>query len=449
MIDDNDIVSIGGNFTVRSSSVWNELISGTMIIKGDFTQKRINNSDNFVCSDDHKVILDGDSIQTVSFESTSSYFNILKLTKDKDTGYVFNPEKCWKTLYVNTDVKGITIRTSVNSVKPNDVITLNAYVEGINRPSQDVIWSVQGNTDSNTIIDNYGILTVGSDEEANKLTINAVSVADNTKSDSIELTVVHPNPVVLGIKINPAFISAVTGEQIQLESITYGLYKPVQGATWSISGNSSYNTTISDTGLLTIANDETADKITVTATSTADSTKSSSVTVDIYQIKITSTVSNVTVTIAAGETQKLQAVVTGTNNPNQKVIWSVGGNESTNTVINENGELTVGNDETAKTIVVRATSADDPKKYGEFVINIAKPEYPQGLIGDTNIDGSITISDATEIQKHLAELIQFSDEQLLLADTNGDGKVDITDATYLQMYLAEYDGIVLGKQPTA
>ena len=67
-------------------------------------------------------------------------------------------------------------------------------------------------------------------------------------------------------------------------------------------------------------------------------------------------------------------------------------------------------------------------------------------IGDTNLDGSITISDVTEIQKHLAELIHFSDEQQILADTNGDGIINITDATHLQKYLAEFDGVVLGKQ---
>ena len=66
-------------------------------------------------------------------------------------------------------------------------------------------------------------------------------------------------------------------------------------------------------------------------------------------------------------------------------------------------------------------------------------------IGDTNFDGHISISDVTAIQRHLAELAVFNDEQLALADTNGDGNVDIADATHLQMYLAEY-GVVLGKQ---
>ena len=71
------------------------------------------------------------------------------------------------------------------------------------------------------------------------------------------------------------------------------------------------------------------------------------------------------------------------------------------------------------------------------------------LIGDTDLDGNITISDVTAIQRHIAELDIFTDEQIALADTNGDGVINITDATHLQKYLAEFDGIVLGKQPTA
>lgn len=70
---------------------------------------------------------------------------------------------------------------------------------------------------------------------------------------------------------------------------------------------------------------------------------------------------------------------------------------------------------------------------------------PLHTIGDTNLDGYITISDVTSIQRYLAELAVFNDEQLALADTNGDGEINIADATHLQMYLAEY-GVVLGKQ---
>ena len=78
----------------------------------------------------------------------------------------------------------------------------------------------------------------------------------------------------------------------------------------------------------------------------------------------------------------------------------------------------------------------------EFKVTV---ENKQLLIGDANLDGSITISDVTAIQYYLAELAEFTDEQLALADTNGDGEVDISDATHLQMFLADFEGFVLGK----
>lgn len=58
-------------------------------------------------------------------------------------------------------------------------------------------------------------------------------------------------------------------------------------------------------------------------------------------------------------------------------------------------------------------------------------------IGDVNLNGKININDVTSIQMYLAELEEFTDEQLAVADVNGDGEVDINDATYLQMYLAD------------
>lgn len=57
-------------------------------------------------------------------------------------------------------------------------------------------------------------------------------------------------------------------------------------------------------------------------------------------------------------------------------------------------------------------------------------------IGDVNGDGSVTVLDATMLQKYLAGLASLSDEQLTLADTNGDGSVTVLDATEIQKYLA-------------
>lgn len=62
-------------------------------------------------------------------------------------------------------------------------------------------------------------------------------------------------------------------------------------------------------------------------------------------------------------------------------------------------------------------------------------EYKDQLIGDVNSDGIVSIADATELQKHLVNIIDFDDEQLDVADTNGDGKISIIDATEIQKYL--------------
>jgi alpha-amylase len=57
-------------------------------------------------------------------------------------------------------------------------------------------------------------------------------------------------------------------------------------------------------------------------------------------------------------------------------------------------------------------------------------------LGDVNLDGTLTIADVTEIQKYLAELTDFSDEQLALADVNNDSTISIVDATSIQKILA-------------
>ncbi len=68
------------------------------------------------------------------------------------------------------------------------------------------------------------------------------------------------------------------------------------------------------------------------------------------------------------------------------------------------------------------------------VIPMLEPSF---LMGDVNGDGKIDVSDATEIQKFLAELVELTPERKQAADTNADGKVDVSDATQIQKFLAE------------
>lgn len=53
-------------------------------------------------------------------------------------------------------------------------------------------------------------------------------------------------------------------------------------------------------------------------------------------------------------------------------------------------------------------------------------------IGDVNKDGSLSISDATEIQKYAVGIVYFIPSQASLGDVNGDGTINVLDATEIQ-----------------
>lgn len=63
-------------------------------------------------------------------------------------------------------------------------------------------------------------------------------------------------------------------------------------------------------------------------------------------------------------------------------------------------------------------------------------EYEAPLIGDVNLDEVVDINDVTEMQRYIAKLIEFDDNQITLADADKDGEIDIIDATAIQKYLA-------------
>ena len=137
MTKPNDVVVISGNYLTESYSSHDGLLTdGTMYIKGDFSQ--MGNSDSTICynyenfkaTDNHKVVLCGENTQKISFEGSSSHFNILELTKDKETGYIFEPDNCWNELIITKKA----IIGDVNSdgvISIADATTLQKYLANI------------------------------------------------------------------------------------------------------------------------------------------------------------------------------------------------------------------------------------------------------------------------------------------------------------------------------
>ena len=59
-----------------------------------------------------------------------------------------------------------------------------------------------------------------------------------------------------------------------------------------------------------------------------------------------------------------------------------------------------------------------------------------GVTGDADGDGKVTISDATMIQKYIANYKLPADFQIKACDVNGDKSININDVTEIQRFLA-------------
>ena len=78
--------------------------------------------------------------------------------------------------------------------------------------------------------------------------------------------------------------------------------------------------------------------------------------------------------VHVGKTGTFTANVSGTGDYNKNVTWSVTGNLSTATKI-ENGTLTVGEDEKAATLTVTATSAGDSTKSAAAIVTVEQHDF--------------------------------------------------------------------------
>ncbi len=83
---------------------------------------------------------------------------------------------------LESTVTSVKVVPQISEIEKNGRKTFQAVVYGTNSPSQEVTWSVEGNTSALTTIEASGRLWVGSDEKARELTVRATSVQDSTKS---------------------------------------------------------------------------------------------------------------------------------------------------------------------------------------------------------------------------------------------------------------------------
>lgn len=80
------------------------------------------------------------------------------------------------------------------------------------------------------------------------------------------------------------------------------------------------------------------------------------------------------------------------------------------------------------------------KKYGNVIypstVYSNSTHTKTVILGDVDLDGSVTTVDATTLQKYLVKLITFNDEQMVAADVNMDGSITMADVTEIQKIIA-------------
>lgn len=152
--------------------------------------------------------------------------------------------------------------------------------------------------------------------------------ADKFKSDDSNCMVavsdtqleLKKKPTVSSVTVNPSFASVVKGQTQQFSATITGTNEPAQTVNWIV--NSTDGSTIDDNGILTVAAEETAENLIVTATSTVDTSKFDEVTVTVvtptYTIAATPLEDFGKVAVGYSTTPESQTI-TITNTGNQPV----------------------------------------------------------------------------------------------------------------------------------
>lgn len=166
---------------------------------------------------------------------------------------------------------------------------------------------------------------------------------------------------VKSVTVTPTEVTVQRGEDTpwfkpEVETVGDGIDTTVY---WSLSGNTSQKTTIISAGADSFVNlgaDEGAETLTLTVKSFhengAREPVSATALIHVGQVRSVA-LSPEKAAVEKGKTQSFTAQVEAVNEADESLTWSVDGADSS---IDENGLLTVGKDETAKTLTVTAVS---------------------------------------------------------------------------------------------
>jgi hypothetical protein len=226
------------------------------------------------------------------------------------------------TVTIVAPLSPLTVTPSSPQVKPGASLQFSASGPGVGV----VIWGISGSGCSGITcgsITAAGLYTApATAPNPATVVITAISLANPSITGSTTVTIIAPGQV--GVTVSPSSAQLNVGAQLLFKAAVTGSTNTA--VTWSVSGFGCAATTcgtITSGGLYTAPSTPPDPSfVTVTATSVADSTKSSSAMVTISQ-KIGVSISPTSAQIAEGGTEQFTAKVTGTATTG--VTWSATG----------------------------------------------------------------------------------------------------------------------------
>lgn len=278
----------------------------------------------------------------------------------------------------------VLVPTDVEVVLGRSVM-FNTMVNGVNLSDFSAVYSVSGQSSTNTYINQDGTLHVGADELSKVLVVTAKAAADERFFATATVSVTDAQhavdqSTVTEVIVYPGATQIGCGYSQQFAAKVNGVNNPSQQVVWKLTGATSSDTRVTPNGLVFVGEDEQSNMLVLTAYSQktpevygeaiidvvpADTPGVDEVTVD--AIIITPDL----VQLEQGWQTVFKAVVIGKNNPSQAVTWSLTGNNVQTTYLTEEGVLTIGIGETAKSLQVRATSKQDNTKYNIAYVTVA------------------------------------------------------------------------------
>ena len=278
----------------------------------------------------------------------------------------------------------VLVPTDVEVILGRSVM-FNTMVNGVNLSDFSAVYSVSGQSSTNTYIDQDGTLHVGADEQSKVLVVTAKAAADQRFFATATVSVTDSQhavdqSTVTEVIVYPGACQIGCGYSQQFAAKVNGVNNPSQQVVWKLTGATSSDTRITPNGLVFVGEDEKSNMLVLTAYSQKTPEVYGEAIIDVVPAE-TPGVDEVTVDaiiitpdmveLEQGWQTVFKAVVIGKNNPSQAVTWSLTGNNVQTTYLTDDGVLTIGIGETAKSLQVRATSKQDTTKYNIAYVTIA------------------------------------------------------------------------------